>query len=110
MSQITANPRCVRLTVAGSTPQSLWTLLSAIDAQAPRVAQFIQIQASLGNLDKIIYVGNSDLNTTTRFGAELQAGQTLPLPSLDSNLIQLDQIYLATDGTNQNVNVAFVTR
>lgn len=109
-TSITANPRMVTVTVHNTTPQSLLTLLRAIDSGAPRVACFLQLQAAIANMDKLIFVGNSDLNTTTRFGSQIQAGQALPVMAFDSNLIALDNVYVATDGTDTLLNVIYLTR
>lgn len=109
-TSITANPRCVTVTVHDTTPVTLLSLLRAIDSGCPRVACFLQLQANIGNLDKLIFVGNSDLNTGTRYGSEIQAGQALPVLAFDSNLLALDQIYVATDGADTKLNVIYLTR
>jgi hypothetical protein len=105
-----AVPRFLLVTVHNTTPQSLYDLLAAIDPDTPKVCQALQLMATIGNMASLIFVGNSDLNTTTRWGVELQAGTIYELPSVDANLIHLDQIYVATDGVDITLGCAIVTR
>lgn len=105
-----ATPRLLTVTVPSSTPVSLLSLLRAIDSQTEDHAQALQLQVDPGAGGDLVYVGNSDLNTATRWGVQLQAGQTYPIPSMSSNLLLLSQMYLASSGTNTKVGVAVVTR
>lgn len=105
-----ATPRYLLVTVPSSTPVSLYSLLAAIDSDTEEHAQSVQLEPDTDAGADLVYVGNSDLNTTTRWGVKLQAGQVYVVPSLSSNLILLKQIYVATSGTNTNVGVAVTTR
>lgn len=105
-----ATPRLLTVTVPTSVPVSLYDLLAAIDSQTETHAQALQLQVDPLAGGDLVYVGNSDLNTVTRWGVQLQAGQVYPLPSMSSNLLLLQQIYLATSGADTKVGVMIVTR
>lgn len=81
----------------------------SLRATAP-VCQFLSIQCNPDALAAVnFYVGNGDM-TVTDYGVKMVAGQSLPIYSMDSNLIRLDHIYLMTDGSNQKFNIMFLTR
>jgi hypothetical protein len=106
-----ANPRYLAVTIPNSTPVNLWTLLKAIDADTPRVAEYMQLEVDSAAMAALIYIGNSDLDIATDvWGVKLQAGQAHEIQDMASNLIQLDQIFLATDGADVLVGVAIITR
>lgn len=109
MASITANPRCVQVTV-GTAAVTLLSLLQAIDAGAPRVCAFLQLQADISNGSNLVYLGNSDVNAASMYGSEIQAGQALPVMGFDSNLIALDQLYVVAGAPGQKLNVIYLTR
>jgi hypothetical protein len=104
------SPTLVTVTIpTANTNVVLLTLLQALDPQILRRAQSIQLQLDVNAGAANLFIGNPGM-TATNFGVQLVASQAFSIPSLDSNLILLDDIVLRTDGTNVKVNVALITR
>lgn len=90
---------------------NLFTLLLAIDSQTSRRAQSIQLQLDQSAGGANLFIGNPDTLSATNYGVALVATQAFSIPSLDSNLILLDDIALRTDTAGGiRVNVAIITR
>ena len=94
---------------AANTNYSLLALLRAIDADFPAKAQMVQIQHDPAAGADLLWIGNEDMSATNH-GVELVATQAFPINSLDSNLINLGDIWLRSDGAGKRINVAIVTR
>lgn len=108
-TSISASPRGVQVTV-GVAAVTLLSLLRAIDSGCPQKCCFLQLQADIVNGGNIVFMGNSDVNTTTMYGSEIQAGSALPVLAFDSNLIDLGSIYVIASAAAQKLNVLYLTR
>lgn len=106
----TRNPVAFSIT-ATTTPQSLYTLMSAVNDKVAKLAQVIRIQLDPGAGSTSLYCGNPDGTVSaTNCGAALVAGQVWDLPSVSSNLYHLKDINLAVSTGTAQVNVTIVTR
>lgn len=72
-------------------------------------AQFLVIKNDINNGGKRLNLGNEGLSTTF-YGDQLVAGQELPIYSMESNLIVLDDIYLMAVTSGLIVCVKLLTR
>lgn len=72
-------------------------------------AQFLVIKNDINNGGKRLNLGNEGLSTTF-YGDQLVAGQELPIYSMESNLIVLDDIYLMAVTSGLVVCVKLLTR
>lgn len=100
--------RSIILTTA-NTNYVLLALLQVIDPQILRRAQSIQLQLDVNAGAANLYIGNPGM-TAIDLGVQLVPSQAFSIPSLDSNLILLDDIVLRSDTDGIRVNVALVTR
>lgn len=91
-----------------TAPQSIYTLLSAIFTNVHKHSCSVQIQLDTSASGVTCYVGNSNV-TSSMCGANLSAGQATTLYGFDSNILNLDQIYLLGSGSGQ-VNIITNTR
>lgn len=108
MSRRSPTLRTVTLPSA-NTNYVLLTLLQALDPTTLRRAQALQLQLDVNAGAANLFIGNPGM-TSTDMGVQLVASQAFSIPSLDSNLILLDDVVLRTDGTGVKVNVAVVVR
>lgn len=88
----------------------LLTLLQALDSQILRRAQSIQLQLDQSAGAANLFIGNPVTLSASDYGVALVATQAWSIPSLESNLILLDDIALRTDTPGVRVNVAIVVR
>lgn len=86
---------------ATTTGQSIDALSTKITGQNV-ICRGITLQAAAAN-GAAVYVGNSDVSSTT--GYELVAGATLTINSSSSDL-RVDTIFLRAASTTQKVNIA----
>ena len=104
----------VSLTLA-NTAYSLTDLLSALAAdRAPHFGgfmsvQYIAIQLDLSAGGAELFIGNENVSTTF-CGVSIFGSQVWPIYSMDSNLIQMSQIFLLSDTAGVRCNVSFLTR
>lgn len=108
MSRRSPTLRSIILTTA-NTNYVLLTLLQVLDPQILRRAQSIQLQLDVNAGAANLYIGNPGM-TAIDLGVQLVPSQAFSIPSLDSNLILLDDIVLRSDTDGVRVNVALVTR
>ena len=108
----------VTLSSSANTASTLYSLLGAI---SPAIAGLRKVCCELtmqtdasGGAAKFAVGGSGAAVTTgtagTGSGMQLTAGATFTLGPFSSNLIHLDEIYLASDTVSALVNVAIVTR
>ena len=116
MATVTRTPWCGTFTLTtAATAYRLSDLLAAatnpprVPANGPMRAQFLTIQADVNAGGARFYVGNSDVSSTNK-GWELVATQVLPIYSMDSNLISLNDIYITSNTNSVKINVSFITR
>jgi len=102
-----ATPRMLAVSVTAAA-QSLYDLLHAIDGDIADHAESVQLQEDTDGGSTIVYVGNSDVDST-HWGAKLQAGQLFPLPAMTGNLILLKQIYLVASAAGPTLVGCVVT-
>lgn len=109
MSRRTPTLRSITLPQA-NTNYVLLALLQALDPQIPRRAQALQLQFDVSAGAANLYIGNPTTLSTSDMGLQLVASQAWSIPSLDSNLILLDDIALRSDTGGVRVNVAIIVR
>jgi hypothetical protein len=93
---------------ATNTASSIASLAAAKRPSLNTRCSFLQIQfdiSATGNL----YVGNSDV-LSTNCGANLVPGQVGQHYAFDSNLIDLNNVYLLTSTASGQVNLLIMTR
>jgi len=73
------------------------------------IAQAIAIQLDISAGAANLYIGPQEVSTTN-YGVALVAPQVWPIYSMDSNLINLDHIWLMSDTASTQVNISFITR
>ena len=96
------------LTAANANFQLL-ALMQAVDADAPKYFQALQIQADVDGGAARWRIGNSDM-TDILFGVLLFATQAFGISSLEQNLLALQNIYIRCDTINLRVSVSVVVR
>ena len=92
--------------LVGVAVLNLATLLNAIYSTltASTKCRFLQLQMAAGGGAAHLYVGNS-LVTAVNCGVDLVATQAAWNMNMQSNLIQLGDIYIVSDTAAQKVNV-----
>lgn len=116
---IARTPWLGNVTLTDTNPHQLSALLADVNyvaaeyqpyfgADVPK-CQYLVIKNDVINSGKLLYIGNEGLSLTF-FGDRLVAAQELPIYSMESNLIRLDEIYVMTDITGLIVNVKLLTR
>lgn len=114
MANISRSPWIGTVTLAlANTVYQLSALLAALGTYSPVLGtvpkcQFLTIQADPASGISVFYLGNEGLSVTN--GEVFFAGQTIPIWSMDANLIRLDHIYLMCDTAGKVLNVKFLTR
>ena len=104
-----ATPRMLAVSVTAAA-QSLYDLLHAIDSDIADHAESVELQEDTDGGSVIVYVGNSDVDST-HWGVKLQAGQFITLPPMTGNLLLLKQIYLLGSAAGPTlVGVTVTTR
>ena len=104
------------LTLASAnTPYQLTALLNALSDSAKPLflnsytAQFVAIQADPDAGAAKFYIGNAAMSSSN-YGVLIYPTQVWPIYSMESNLIQLKDIYVMCDTANKIINVTFVKR
>lgn len=104
------NPWLRSTIIAGANVNvSLLTLLQALDADAPKFVQALQIQADPDGGAARWRIGNSAM-TDTDFGVLLFATQAFGISSVEQNLIGLRDIYIRCDTAGLRIAVSLVRR
>lgn len=118
---VTRTPWLGSFTLTDSNAHKLRDLLTSTTyiaaALQPRVpgngtalkAQYLVITNDIDNGSAKLYVGNESLSTSF-YGIKLVASMSIPLYSMEGNLINLDEIYILTDTNPTVVSVSFLTR
>ena len=96
----------VTATVAG---QDIFTLLSAVCTSLQKKACYLAIQNDTTNGSASLYVGDQNVSSTN-CGVNLSANQAQQVFAFDSNLLDLDQIFLRSSTGTIQVNLTVVTR
>lgn len=80
--------------VLSTTPQSIYSLLAAVDPNAPRTVRLLRIMGHEGNTDSILF-GDANV-AATRYGAvvELHTDPPIEQSSENTNSISLTNKYI----------------
>lgn len=117
MANASFNPFMFTVTLADTTLHPLATLINAL-ATKPTFAILpsgvmracgLVISNDIDNAAAKLYIGNSNI-TTSLYGKKLIAGQDWSPGSFESNLINLNNIYLLTDTNPTVVAITITTR
>lgn len=73
------------------------------------IAQFVAIQNDVNNGSAKLAIGNSQVSFTNA-GVVIFSTQVWPIYSMDSNLINLAHVFLYTDTSGIQANLAWLTR
>lgn len=103
-------PFCATITLTNANTQyNIFTLTSAIEPLLPPKAQAMILQADINAGNAKFKFGDIRFSTDlTNFGAWLQAGWSLGMDSMGSNVLVLSQMWVACDTAGQLMHVIIV--
>jgi len=104
-------PHCRQITLTtGGQSYNLYTLLSAIDPELPKLAKYVAAQSDPSNGAATVGCGNRSTGGAFLQGASLVASQVWILPAIDAGEYDLNNCWLQGSSNGVLVNVTLTPR